>query len=1088
MIIRRGVVDKPLECVDLSKNKLNELPEECTDFGSMEKLILYHNTIRSIPDSVVYLRSLQFLDISRNQLSYLPPSICQLPCLQGLIVNNNRLVSLPEEIGRMQSLMELDASCNEITHLPVQIGDLAALRALDLRRNHLQEIPVEISYLQLTSLDLSGNRISVLPAELRFMTTVVDLNLGENPLTCPPANLCSRGRIHVFKYLEIQAIKEDRKRGVLTEGEYRRSYRKTGAGQLSDLRFTNGFSSDARRKRHTADSGYGSEQPLDRRWSQELSQEVIDMHTEDARRIVLRAASNAHHLQQPHHQHHHLHVHNGGIPNFHHGSRSPRVAPTSQQQTHQNLPHPHLSNHPNPNHRHSNLIPPQPVVSTGSNSDSSSGYSSIENGTQHHVPPPASSSGNSSTSSYSPNPREPNLNGLEDEFHKMMDGMFSPGQQDTAKSGTTAPGSTSRLANSDCHLPAASADCDSIESGSRGESPDDGEKEERRRIAQKVLGKQGMRTLPRPSSLSQSPRDSSKQSKQGNTRTSTPGKPAIVSPKPKIGSLPSTLRRSSSQAMSLPATPSGPSSSGVPRAVSCKMPKPMGPKTKGKDPLSPPPINAPKTPVRPTHMVAHSRGHAKSQLPSPRHTQPLPIPNSQISPKPLPSPNSSQLPIPNLKTLVQRPPPQTSLPGNEGANQAQIAQTYRQYKEQLRQQRQTSTSVYQSNTARNGHVSTTANNETMHQSYSDSRISTSKDHKKVVSSSRMQSEIISTNGKSHSSASSSSSSLSKTTTNIQPPSPPQQQQQQQQFDVKTMQKEAVLSYVKSKQGTGSTGALNSPTRHPQMSDANFRQRNTHLNSNLRSASTSSIPQPMGNTPPINGNTNGLPLSNNPTPNNRNYIGRRDMEKSASPEMHISQLRSHIETRLGISLPEDLALSLQDGVVLCHIANHVKPRAVQSIHVPSPAVPKLNPAKCRRNVENFLLACRKLGVREIDLFAWDDLVPETNVLGVLSTLSALLDQLDQFVELVEEEEEQRQEQPKPILERPTPTNFPDLVPLDDQPKLNTNSPTPTTVTPVAGNGELLCSPADILEPRRQGTVRASMTISDETEESVMLQLA
>ena len=29
-----------------------------------------------------------------------------------------------------------------------------------------------------------------------------------------------------------------------------------------------------RRKRNTADSGYGSEQPLDRRWSQEFSQEV----------------------------------------------------------------------------------------------------------------------------------------------------------------------------------------------------------------------------------------------------------------------------------------------------------------------------------------------------------------------------------------------------------------------------------------------------------------------------------------------------------------------------------------------------------------------------------------------------------------------------------------------------------------------------------------------------------------------------------------------------------------------------------------------------------------------------------------------
>ena len=47
----------------------------------------------------------------------------------------------------------------------------------------------EISYLQLTFLDLSGNRISALPVELRFMTSVIELNLGENPLTCPPANV-----------------------------------------------------------------------------------------------------------------------------------------------------------------------------------------------------------------------------------------------------------------------------------------------------------------------------------------------------------------------------------------------------------------------------------------------------------------------------------------------------------------------------------------------------------------------------------------------------------------------------------------------------------------------------------------------------------------------------------------------------------------------------------------------------------------------------------------------------------------------------------------------------------------------------------
>ena len=51
--------------------------------------------------------------------------------------------------------------------------------------------------------------------------------------------------------------------------------------------------------------------------------------------------------------------------------------------------------------------------------------------------------------------------------------------------------------------------------------------------------------------------------------------------------------------------------------------------------------------------------------------------------------------------------------------------------------------------------------------------------------------------------------------------------------------------------------------------------------------------------------------------------------------------SHFFPRsLQVSLGEDLAAALTDGVVLCHIANHVSPRAVSSIHVPSPAVVSL----------------------------------------------------------------------------------------------------------------------------------------------------
>uniref|UniRef100_A0A673JF42 Calponin-homology (CH) domain-containing protein n=1 Tax=Sinocyclocheilus rhinocerous TaxID=307959 RepID=A0A673JF42_9TELE len=81
---------------------------------------------------------------------------------------------------------------------------------------------------------------------------------------------------------------------------------------------------------------------------------------------------------------------------------------------------------------------------------------------------------------------------------------------------------------------------------------------------------------------------------------------------------------------------------------------------------------------------------------------------------------------------------------------------------------------------------------------------------------------------------------------------------------------------------------------------------------------------------------------------------------------ILQLRKTLESRLKISLPEDLGEALSNGTVLCQLANHVRPRSVSIIHIPSPAVPKLSAAKCRLNVENFIAACRRLGVPEVNI--------------------------------------------------------------------------------------------------------------------------
>lgn len=86
-----------------------------------------------------------------------------------------------------------------------------------------------------------------------------------------------------------------------------------------------------------------------------------------------------------------------------------------------------------------------------------------------------------------------------------------------------------------------------------------------------------------------------------------------------------------------------------------------------------------------------------------------------------------------------------------------------------------------------------------------------------------------------------------------------------------------------------------------------------------------------------------------------FTAKREAERAAVQDQHIHHLRHQIESRLKVSfllserrrndlnldlqvsLGEDLSSALADGVVLCHIANHVSPRAVSSIHVPSPAV-------------------------------------------------------------------------------------------------------------------------------------------------------
>ncbi|XP_028911963.1 leucine-rich repeat and calponin homology domain-containing protein 4, partial [Ornithorhynchus anatinus] len=189
---------------DLSRNRFPEVPEAVCQLVSLEGLSLYHNCLRGLNPGLGNLTALTYLNLSRNQLSSLPPYVCRLP-LRVLIVSNNKLGALPSELGALAGLRQLDVSSNELKSLPPQLSGLEALRDLNVRRNHLSALPDELGDLPLVRLDFSCNRVVRIPASFCRLRHLQAILLDSNPLQSPPAQICLKGKFHIFKYLCAQA-------------------------------------------------------------------------------------------------------------------------------------------------------------------------------------------------------------------------------------------------------------------------------------------------------------------------------------------------------------------------------------------------------------------------------------------------------------------------------------------------------------------------------------------------------------------------------------------------------------------------------------------------------------------------------------------------------------------------------------------------------------------------------------------------------------------------------------------------------------------------------------------------------------------
>jgi hypothetical protein len=174
-----------LQILDISNNRLEELPEEICKLHHLTVLQCRNNLLRtaSFPKHFGDLLKLRVLNISGNKLTEIPLQFYDLLTLEELFLGGNELYFIHADIARLTRLTMLYLGGNVIRALPPHVGYLPHLKYLNLCDNRLQTLPSTLGSLgALQTLSLHNNELQVLPPEILNLTQLHELSLRNNPL------------------------------------------------------------------------------------------------------------------------------------------------------------------------------------------------------------------------------------------------------------------------------------------------------------------------------------------------------------------------------------------------------------------------------------------------------------------------------------------------------------------------------------------------------------------------------------------------------------------------------------------------------------------------------------------------------------------------------------------------------------------------------------------------------------------------------------------------------------------------------------------------------------------------------------------
>ncbi|XP_020240788.1 plant intracellular Ras-group-related LRR protein 7 isoform X2 [Asparagus officinalis] len=176
-------VGSSVRTLDLTNNKIVEIPSDIGKLVSAQRLVLASNLIERLPNNLGNLRSLKVLTLDGNRLRNLPDE-CALSRLEQLSITNNILICLPNTVGHLHNLLILNVSSNKLKSLPESIGGCTSLEEFQANDNLIEELPLSIcNLIHLKSLFLNKNNMHQLPQNLlRGCKALQNLSLHDNPI------------------------------------------------------------------------------------------------------------------------------------------------------------------------------------------------------------------------------------------------------------------------------------------------------------------------------------------------------------------------------------------------------------------------------------------------------------------------------------------------------------------------------------------------------------------------------------------------------------------------------------------------------------------------------------------------------------------------------------------------------------------------------------------------------------------------------------------------------------------------------------------------------------------------------------------